>query len=181
MSEYSNVYRECEPIKESLLINDKDSTLTFHGFILINTFRYEEPLPYFEWTLHDDTCEIMGYDCYKATTRWRGRDWTAWYCDIPVSAGPWKFHGLPGLILRLEDSSGSHRFEAIEIKNIVFPFGYAERLYTKTTRERYNERLLDHQVNYGKNLVESQMIRLSPEEAVKYSKRRQFSCPIELE
>lgn len=34
-----------------------------------------------------------------ATTQFRGLTYTAWFAlDIPINEGPWKFHGLPGLI-----------------------------------------------------------------------------------
>ena len=58
-----------------------------------------------EWQLHPDTMIILSYPCQKATCRFKGRDYTVWYTmDIPVSDGPWKLHGLPGLILKAEDS-----------------------------------------------------------------------------
>ena len=64
-----------------------------------------------EWQLHPDTMTILSYPCQKATCRFRGRDYTAWYTmDIPVSDGPWKLHGLPGLILKAEDSRGHFSF-----------------------------------------------------------------------
>ncbi|MBQ3610561.1 MAG: GLPGLI family protein, partial [Bacteroidaceae bacterium] len=64
-----------------------------------------------EWQLHSDTMTILSYPCQKATCRFRGRDYTAWYTmEVPVSDGPWKLYGLPGLILKAEDSRGHFSF-----------------------------------------------------------------------
>ena len=64
-----------------------------------------------EWQLHPDTMTILSYPCQKATCRFRGRDYTAWYTmEVPVSEGPWKLYGLPGLILKAEDSRGHFSF-----------------------------------------------------------------------
>lgn len=71
-----------------------------------------------EWELLDDVDVILGIECKKARTHFRGRDWTAWYAtDIPYSAGPWKFGGLPGLIVKAEDSTGEYRMEAGMLRN----------------------------------------------------------------
>lgn len=51
-----------------------------------------------------DSLSILDYKCIKATTRFRGRDYTAWVTkELPINDGPWKFYGLPGLILQIED------------------------------------------------------------------------------
>ena len=48
-----------------------------------------------------------------------GRNWIAWYTtDIPIQDGPYKFNGLPGLILKINDETGSHSFQFIGIKKI---------------------------------------------------------------
>lgn len=53
----------------------------------------------------------------KATCTFRGREYTAWFCvDIPISNGPWKFGGLPGLILKVYDKDHLFVFESIEIE-----------------------------------------------------------------
>jgi GLPGLI family protein len=59
-----------------------------------------------DWELHDETKSIANFLCQKATTHFRGRIYTAWFAqDIPVKFGPWKFHGLPGLILEVYDEN----------------------------------------------------------------------------
>ncbi|MGC4130120.1 MAG: GLPGLI family protein [Bergeyella sp.] len=55
---------------------------------------------------------IFGYKVQKATTSFGGRKWTAWFTpEIPVQDGPYKFYGLPGLILKISDSSDEYSFE----------------------------------------------------------------------
>lgn len=179
--DFSKLFKELEPIIVNMMTGLQDSTVYYYGKIFINHYRYEEPIPKFNWKFEDETREVMGYDCRKATTRWRGRDWTAWYSDIPVSAGPWKFNGLPGLILRLEDSKGEHMFEAVDLKDHVYPIGKKDRLYSKTTREKYNTELREYKENAGAMLVESGMVRLEENESRRMKKTRLFYNPIELE
>ena len=79
-------------------------------------YVYKENIQPQEWILLPDTMTILGLKSQKATTFFRGRKYIAWYAkDIPFDAGPWKLYGLPGLILRLEDSEQLFVFEAIRL------------------------------------------------------------------
>jgi len=67
--------------------------------------------PAVDWELSDETKAIGGYTAQKATTRFKGRDYTAWFTmDVPFRAGPWKLLGLPGLILEATDSESEVEF-----------------------------------------------------------------------
>lgn len=60
--------------------------------------------PAMSWNITKEQKVIGGYDCIKATTTYRGRGWTAWFTPaITAPYGPWKLHGLPGLILEAYD------------------------------------------------------------------------------
>jgi GLPGLI family protein len=60
--------------------------------------------------------KIGPYQCQKAVATFRGRDYTAWFTrDVPINAGPWKLHGLPGLIIMAIDNSGEVRFTVSSI------------------------------------------------------------------
>ena len=79
--------------------------------------KYTEPVPKQEWKLTDETQTILGHHCQKATCRFRGRDFVAWFAaDIPVKRGPWKFSGLPGLILKAYDKEKLYTWEAIGLE-----------------------------------------------------------------
>lgn len=99
---------------------------------------YTENLPLFNWQIGTVSATICGYECIKATCHWRGRDFTAWFTpDIPVEYGPWKFGGLPGLIMKVSDNDGIYTFEAVAVENGNFPI-YAPRgsKYKLSTREK---------------------------------------------
>ena len=65
-----------------------------------------EPQP---WEIQTDTTLILGLRCQKAVCQWRGRDYTAWFTEeIPINDGPYKFFGLPGLIVSVEDATGEY-------------------------------------------------------------------------
>lgn len=64
-----------------------------------------------EWNLENETKEINGFVCYKATSEKKVVNRVgvfrfpiiAWYCpQIPLSYGPNGYGGLPGLILELQ-------------------------------------------------------------------------------
>jgi GLPGLI family protein len=68
------------------------------------------------WQLHAEHKKIGTYSCQKATAYYRGREYTAWFTsEIPISHGPWKLRGLPGLILEVTEETGKFEFRAITI------------------------------------------------------------------
>ena len=101
-------------------------------------YRYTEPWPSMKWELADERQTICGYQCQKATCRWRGRDFSAWFTPkIPIKSGPWKFGGLPGLIMKVYDSRRLYLWEAVSVEKGSFPiYQPEERSYKKSTREK---------------------------------------------
>ena len=77
-----------------------------------------EEIPKMNWMIdYTETKKIANYNCNKATVNFRGRDYTAWYTiQLPFSFGPWKFNGLPGLILEITDVTNTFKWRASKIK-----------------------------------------------------------------
>lgn len=71
------------------------------------------------WKISAEKEKVGQWDTQKATANFAGREWTAWFTnDIPLQDGPYKFSGLPGLIVKLEDKTKSHVFEMKGIKKL---------------------------------------------------------------
>lgn len=114
--------------------------LTYTDKIFKN-FIYEEELTFPKWEMLQQDTVMAGYSCQKAQTTFRGRTWHVWYTlDIPISDGPWKLCGLPGLILKAEDSKRDFIFECIEIEEgRQQPISLRKAKYIRCTSETLEE------------------------------------------
>lgn len=93
------------------------NTVTEH--LIGSSFLYEEDRPVCQWQLTGETKEMYGRKAQKAVCRYGGREWVAWFTpEIPINDGPYKFDGLPGLIILLHDSKKHYSFEFISIKEL---------------------------------------------------------------
>lgn len=126
--------------------NYPSGKLTHTEKICEDWFRYEEDLPSQEWELTDSVTNVLGYECQSARCVFRGREWTVFYTEeIPLADGPWKLHGLPGLIMKASDEKGHYTFECIGIKSKAdrpitiykVPFNRVNRKEYYDTKHRY--------------------------------------------
>lgn len=77
-------------------------------------YSYSEPVIK-DWKLINESQTINTFSCKKATLHYKGRDWVAWYTpEIPLPYGPYKFTGLPGLVVKIESEDGEFSFELIK-------------------------------------------------------------------
>lgn len=106
----------------------------------LEKYAYEEPMTQWNWEISDSTTLILEYECVMAVTNYHGRKWTAWFApEIPVKNGPWKFDGLPGLILKAESEGGQYSFIATGIHQTnksISPI-YLAHEYNQTKRKNY--------------------------------------------
>ena len=183
LGEYFDFYNKYSPdFKEFLLENVNANKLSYYGQVSIDKFMYHEEVPHIDWALSDSTKEICGYLCHQATATFRGRNWIAWYCDIPKSVGPWKLNGLPGLILAAETEDKEHTFSAISVRKSSSPITVNDKEYFKTTREHFNQALADYKSNPTKSWKNSP---LAPKDMngkpMPMPKRKLFYSPLEKE
>lgn len=112
--------------------------VTFLDAVGASRFRCEENNDRPAWVLQPDTATLLGYPCRKAVCRFKGRDYEAWYTPaIPRSEGPWKLHGLPGLILKASDSQGYFTFVCTGIRQNRDnpPIRYPGKAYEPVSRK----------------------------------------------
>lgn len=102
--------------------------------ILRDQYAYEEDRP-MDWKILPETATIGEYKTQKAETKFAGRTWYAWFTtEIPFQDGPYKFSGLPGLIVKVEDSKGDYSFDLKEAKKINEVASFDQRGNTITVK-----------------------------------------------
>lgn len=120
-----------------------------------------------KWKLHKDTQDFNGLKLQKATCDFGGRKWIAWFTkDIAVNEGPYKFRGLPGIIVLLQDDKKLFSFSLVENKNLKEtydtsnilevrygnkPFLTTEKVFVKKSIEYFNDPFHDVKVSLANN------------------------------
>lgn len=93
----------------------KKNTNVNTNYIMVQSMFIVDTDDKMSWNLTDETKAIGGYTVQKATTRYGGRNWTAWFTkDITLNEGPYKFRGLPGMIFEIYDDKDNFRFSMVK-------------------------------------------------------------------
>lgn len=104
-------------------IIQRDEEQSLHYEFLGNELFVIKEQAVLDWKLSNEEKQIGDYSCKKAEVNYGGRTWIAWYTsEIPISEGPYKFHGLPGLILEVSDLDNLYHFSMYELKFEEFDF-----------------------------------------------------------
>ncbi|HAY3562341.1 TPA: GLPGLI family protein [Elizabethkingia meningoseptica] len=101
--------------------------ITLKNRIGRDQYAYTESKP-FQWKILNETAKIGEYNTQKAETQYGGRTWYAWFTtEVPFQDGPYKFSGLPGLIVKAEDSNNDYSFDLMQTKKIAEPYALQNR------------------------------------------------------
>lgn len=124
--------------------NYPQGKMTVTDGLLMQDYIYEDTLYAQNWVIQDSSKLILGHECQKAVCHYCGHCWTAWFAmDIPITDGPWKLCGLPGLIMEATTENNSHAFkllgmEKVSKEPIVFSKTYVgNNKFEKTTFEKF--------------------------------------------
>ena len=156
--------------------------------VLGNYYQCTEKIEVPNWQLTpDSTTTIIGYKCLLAKALFKGRTWYAWYSeDIPISEGPWKISGLPGLVLLAYDQNKQYIFNAIGMSTLN---GTESITFTEKAREKVTQKELreaKHKFDGAEALKATARktgftFKKLPEGAIKALNRSNKGNPIELE
>jgi len=161
-------------------LQKREATIQADG---INSYEYTQPVPQISWRECEDDSTICDVPCKKATCRFGGREWTAWYApSFPLQAGPYLFGGLPGLIFSISDNKDNYRFTLNGVENLR----HGTKIYLraghniiKTTREKVRRAIENEHRDVRKAFeMQAQSVRFSGKTSIRKSKPYN---PIELE
>jgi len=124
----------------------------YHDKIVGKQIYYQEDRP-MKWEITNIIEQQNGYPAQKAITNFGGRLWTAWFTkEINISDGPYKFSGLPGLIVKLEDDKGDYKFDLV--KKIIIKNSFEEPDISdakQSTRINFNGDKAALELEFAKN------------------------------
>lgn len=140
---------------------------TFHNIAYDDLYRLQSK-DQFNWEITKEEKNEKGYQLQKAVTNFGGRKWTAWFTqNIPIPEGPYKFSGLPGLIVEIYDSQNHYHYELTKVTKLSKASdttGILERQRGKKpidiTLATYQRLLLDHYIEPYKHLLSSESFSL---------------------
>jgi len=141
--------------------NREKQELYYATKILDDKLYYTQPIGTLNWEIHPENKNISDYKVQKATTTFGGRDYVAWFTtEIPIPDGPYKFNGLPGLILSIEDSQQHYVFNFVGFQLLNDPIAspITTTDYQKSTRKQLldlKERYAEDPISYINNYVGS--------------------------
>lgn len=127
-----------------LYFNFPENKITTTDMIFSGKYLFEEEIEEMHWKILGDTMRILNYLCQKAFTSFRGRSYVAWFTsEVPLHVGPYKFRGLPGLIIKLADIKDNFVYECIGIRQLIVkqPIILNSKDFIKTTRKDYRRLL----------------------------------------
>ncbi len=138
---------------ELVIMKDGTNRMTcrlLHGAIL----QYDEPSEVMQWRLTEKNDTLLGYACKSAECDFRGRTWEAWYCpDIPVDGGPYKFCGLPGLIMKVVDTQSHYKWEAQGIEQGEWPLGEKNLVMVEKNSRQKVRRTIENMYKYPMKFI----------------------------
>lgn len=118
--------------KINIILSDSIGSFNYRNFatgtlysrvlhISESSFIVKENIPDIEWEILTEHKIINNFNCQKAITNFRGREYTVWFTnEIPISVGPWKLAGLPGLMVYGYDSTYTFEFNLTKLSKDTY-------------------------------------------------------------
>lgn len=100
---------------DTTALTRKKNSAVNSNYIMVQNMFIVETSDKISWNLDNDTKMTGGYKLQKATAKYGGRNWTAWFTkEISLNEGPYKFNGLPGMIFEIYDDKDNFRFSLVK-------------------------------------------------------------------
>lgn len=101
------------------LKDKKNKVIYYQSNILTKKVFIKDSINQMHWEITNTEKKILNFVCKEAKTKFRGREYIAFYTEeIALNDGPWKFGGLPGLILELKSTDGYLSYLAYKISKV---------------------------------------------------------------
>lgn len=141
--------------KYYVLTDYKQGTYTYQDNISGGIYRYTDSLPSFHWQILPEFKVMCNYQCQKAIGRYMGRQYEVWFANgLSHIASPWKFYGLPGLVMEAYDTQHQYGFKFLDIYPCSGEIAMFPTKHFKSTKTKFLQELstyLANPVSYREN------------------------------
>lgn len=166
----NNVQISPKSIPHKVVIDKKKESDFVTVFEYLGETKYEilDKIPQTKWIInYNSSKDIENYKCFEARTNFRGSNIIAYFTkEIPYSAGPFKFGGLPGTILEVsEENTNFNSWMAISVEKssakINVDTKNAKKIdlkqYVDLIEEENDKFFLNNTKNLGNNVTVNKM------------------------
>lgn len=134
-------YQQMTDFKYKIFKNYKEDELILAEQVFQYPLKYKQHLKTIDWEIQPEHKKILGFSVQKATGAFAGRNYVAWFApELPFSDGPYKFSGLPGLILEISDLKNQYHFSLISFQELADP---VDKLLNLNTYKAVSQKELD--------------------------------------
>lgn len=149
---------------------------SINAILPVGKYNYSFEEPKLKWELLNETKTIDGMKCNLAKTITdTGDTFFAWYTQqYPFSEGPFRFKGLPGLIIKLYNKSKTIEINAVEFKKsfeIIEPLSLG-RVITLKSKDEFLKARKTYYENPNVNTFGGDEVIIKDDRGTDYTKLR---------
>lgn len=184
-----NIPSQTYPCEITTEINTHRVSEKYRMMLNAGVLCYKSVVKPQEWQYSDtDTLTIAGYLCHKANTLFAGRQYRVWYnTDVPMPYGPYKFFGLPGLVMKIEEENGLFVWELNKLEFVqkpIFDYKYeGEQECSEAKAKQIIRRMMTSPMSFLQSVGTKMMVRRSDGSFVSPSNNNEQQAyePLEIE
>lgn len=155
-------------IYHQVYYNKKNDSLRIFDKIVSKEYTYK-PEKNVKWILGKEKKKIGEFDCQNAHCYIGKRKFEAWFTTaIQLNEGPYRFKGLPGLVVQVYDEKKYFQFDLLGIKNVEMSINFnikainsTEEKFLKLRSNFFKDPVGQAQIYLGKPIAEENKERVA--------------------
>lgn len=115
-------YNQMTSFKYTIFKDYQENELILAEKVFQYELKYIQDLKTIDWKIQPENKEILGFNVQKGLGSFAGRNYVAWFApELPFLDGPYKFSGLPGLIVEISDLKNQYHFSLTGFQELKTP------------------------------------------------------------
>lgn len=162
-----------------IMLSDQKNNALIKDVIEQKEYILKDDISPMKWTFHKENKKVGDKILSKATTSFRGRQYTAWYDPaFKTHIAPWKFNSLPGLVYEIQDDLNQVSWQLKAIKETKEPI---ENPFSDDMKESAIPYTQYPELRYGLSERMKELIKNNPDNTMVEQERNGLETKFEWE